>query len=99
MHMNIRNSLDGLKSLLDEAPPACSATQAMLSTAASLGVLGGDLATVSGTGCEVALTAADSDVRMDKVANIQAALASGTYNVTASEVASKMVDAMLGNKR
>jgi negative regulator of flagellin synthesis FlgM len=98
MHMNIRNSLDGLKSLVDEAPPACSATQAMLSTAASLGVLGGDSATVSSAGSEVALTAADSDVRLDKVANIQAALASGTYSVPATEVASRMVDTMLENK-
>ncbi|KAA6464730.1 flagellar biosynthesis anti-sigma factor FlgM [Acidobacteria bacterium AB60] len=32
---------------------------------------------------------------MDKVAAIQAALASGAYNVPASAVASRMVDAML----
>jgi anti-sigma28 factor (negative regulator of flagellin synthesis) len=32
---------------------------------------------------------------MDKVSSIQAALASGTYNVPASAVASKMVDAMM----
>ena len=35
-------------------------------------------------------------VRADKVAQIQAALASGTYNVPASAVASKVVDSMLG---
>jgi hypothetical protein len=46
----------------------------------------------------VALSATDSDVRMDKVASIQAALASGTYNVPASAVASKMVDSMMGVK-
>jgi anti-sigma28 factor (negative regulator of flagellin synthesis) len=33
---------------------------------------------------------------MDKVAAIQQALASGTYNVPASEVAGKMIDQMLG---
>jgi anti-sigma28 factor (negative regulator of flagellin synthesis) len=32
---------------------------------------------------------------MDKVSSIQAALGAGTYNVPASAVASKLVDAML----
>jgi anti-sigma28 factor (negative regulator of flagellin synthesis) len=32
---------------------------------------------------------------MDKVAAIQAALAAGTYNVSALDVASKVVDSML----
>jgi negative regulator of flagellin synthesis FlgM len=36
---------------------------------------------------------------MDKVASIQAALASGSYNVSASAVASKVVDAMLGTRQ
>jgi anti-sigma28 factor (negative regulator of flagellin synthesis) len=35
---------------------------------------------------------------MEKVTSIQAALASGTYNVPASAVASKMVDAMMGGR-
>jgi negative regulator of flagellin synthesis FlgM len=43
-----------------------------------------------------AAAAPDSDVRMDKVAEIQQALASGSYNVPASAVAGKMIDQMLG---
>jgi anti-sigma28 factor (negative regulator of flagellin synthesis) len=35
-------------------------------------------------------------VRMDKVASIQAALASGTYSVPVMAIASKLVDSMLG---
>jgi anti-sigma28 factor (negative regulator of flagellin synthesis) len=35
---------------------------------------------------------------MEKVAEIQAALASGSYNVPSSAVASKVVDAMLGDQ-
>jgi anti-sigma28 factor (negative regulator of flagellin synthesis) len=33
---------------------------------------------------------------MDKVVKVQQALAAGTYNVPSSEVASKMIDQMLG---
>ena len=51
---------------------------------------------MSSAGSEVSLTAGDDGVRTDKVAAIQAALAAGTYNVPASAVASRMVDAMLG---
>jgi anti-sigma28 factor (negative regulator of flagellin synthesis) len=35
---------------------------------------------------------------MDKVAEIQSALASGSYNASAGAVASKVVDSMLGSK-
>ena len=50
---------------------------------------------MSTAGSEASLESASDGVRMDKVAAIQAALASGTYSVPASAVASKMVDAML----
>lgn len=95
--MDIRNSLDGLKSLLgvSQAPP--SAPQSKPPGAASPSALPSDSATLSSAGSHVALTASDSDVRPEKVAGIQAALASGTYNVAPSAVASKMVDAMLGS--
>jgi anti-sigma28 factor (negative regulator of flagellin synthesis) len=36
-------------------------------------------------------------VRTEKVTAVQAALAAGNYNVPASAVASKVVDAMLGS--
>jgi negative regulator of flagellin synthesis FlgM len=96
--MDIRNSLDGLKSLLGVTQPATSATQSKPSSAPGPSALTSDSATFSSAGSQVALTATDSDVRPDKVASIQAALASGTYNVPASAVASKMVDSMLGGK-
>jgi anti-sigma28 factor (negative regulator of flagellin synthesis) len=35
---------------------------------------------------------------MDKVASIQAALAAGSYNVSASAVAAKVVDSMLSDQ-
>jgi flagellar biosynthesis anti-sigma factor FlgM len=96
--MDIRNSLDGLKSLLGVPPTSTSAPQSRTNTVASPSALTSDRATFSSAGSEVALTAADSDVRPDKVASIQSALQAGTYNVPASAVASKMVDAMMGGK-
>ncbi len=96
--MDIRSSLDGLKSLLGVTPPPASASPTKSTSAASPSALSSDSATLSGAGSEVALTAADSDVRPEKVASIQSALESGTYNVSATAVASKMVDSMLGGK-
>jgi negative regulator of flagellin synthesis FlgM len=96
--MDIRSSLDGLKSLLGVAQPPPATNQSKPASVATPSALSSDSATLSSAGSQVALTASDSDVRMDKVANIQAALASGTYNVPASAVASKMVDSMLGEQ-
>jgi negative regulator of flagellin synthesis FlgM len=96
--MDIRSSLDGLKSLLGVTQPPPAATQSKQATAATPSALSSDSATLSSAGSQVSLTAADSDVRLDKVANIQAALASGTYNVPPSAVASKMVDSMMGEQ-
>jgi negative regulator of flagellin synthesis FlgM len=97
--MDIRSSLDGLKSLLG-VTPAAAPPQTRTSAGAQAGsALTSDRATLSSAGSEVASTAADSDVRPEKVAGVQAALASGAYSVPASAVASKMVDAMLGGNR
>jgi negative regulator of flagellin synthesis FlgM len=97
--MDIRSSLEGLKSLLGTSAPAPAAAPFFACCAAAGGSgLGSDRATFSSAGSEVSQTATDSGVRMDKVAEIQAALASGSYNVSAGAVASKVVDSMLGGK-
>jgi negative regulator of flagellin synthesis FlgM len=95
MGMDIRNSLDGLKSLLGVTPAATALAPAKGNAATSGTLLSSDQATLSSAGSEVSLTATDPGVRMDKVAAVQAALAAGTYNVPASAVASKIVDSML----
>lgn len=99
--MDLRTSLDGLKSLLGTTPASVPATSQArnASSASSPGALSSDRATLSSAGSEVSLTTSTSDVRMDKVASIQAALAAGTYNTPASAVASSLVDAMLGNRQ
>jgi flagellar biosynthesis anti-sigma factor FlgM len=43
-----------------------------------------------------ALLNAGSDVRMDKVTQLQAAIAGGTYNVSSADVTNKLIDSMLG---
>ena len=50
---------------------------------------------------QVSFSAASSavsgdDVRTDKVQQLQAAIASGTYNVSAGDVADKVMDSLLG---
>lgn len=96
--MDIRNNVNGLQDLLGVASttqpqgqPAKSATVPTSST------LAGDQATLSSAGATVSQAAGEPDVRLDKVASVQSALAAGTYNVPASAVASKVVDALLGN--
>ncbi len=95
--MDIRNSLDGLKSLLGVTQPSAAPAQPKSTPASTTtSALNNDRATFSSAGSEVSNALSDSDVRMDKVNSIQSQLAAGTYNVPASAVASKMVDAMLG---
>jgi negative regulator of flagellin synthesis FlgM len=94
--MDIRNSLDGLKSLLGVTQPSAAPAQPKSTPAATTNGLNSDRATFSSAGSNVASALSDSDVRTDKVAGVQAALAAGSYNVPASAVASKLVDAMLG---
>ena len=94
--MDIRSSLDGLKTLLGVTAPATPAAQKPRSGAVSdSDLMTADRATLSNAGNEVAQSAAGGEVRAAKVAQVQAALEAGTYNVPASAVATKMVDAML----
>ena len=96
--MDIRSSLDGLKSLLGTAAPTPAAAQPARSGAAGgSSALGSDRVTFSSAASEVSQTASADGVRMDKVSSIQAMLAAGTYNVPASAVASRVVDAMLSS--
>jgi negative regulator of flagellin synthesis FlgM len=54
-----------------------------------------DQASVSSTGGLVAQALSTSDVRSDKVAALQTAIASGSYQVPSADVASKIVDSLL----
>jgi flagellar biosynthesis anti-sigma factor FlgM len=97
MDMDIRSSFEGLKSILGVTPAAPSVPQAKNTVASPSSTLwGSDQATLSSAGSAVNSASADSGVRMDKISAIQSALAAGTYQVSASAVASRVVDSMLG---
>ena len=94
--MNVNNDLQGLQPLL----PSQEVTQAQAgpSGSAARPSAGGaaDQATLSTAASAAAQAAPDSDVRMDKVTAVRQALAAGTYNVPALDVADKMISQMLG---
>lgn len=97
--MDIRNNLESLKTILGVSQTTAATTaqpRTSVQTGASAGI-SGDQAVFSSAGSAVSQAATDSSVRLDKVAQIQAQLAAGTYHVSASAVASKLVDSMLGN--
>lgn len=96
--MEIRNNADGLETLLGVHSTSPAQTQQVRNwTAAGQSAFGGDRATLSSAGTGMAQNALDHGVRADKVAAVQAALAAGTYDVPASALASRLVEAMLGD--
>lgn len=72
-----------------------SALEKVATTAAQAANRSTDQASVSSAGGLVAQIANSSDVRTEKVAQLQAAIASGTYNVPASAVADKLIQHLL----
>jgi flagellar biosynthesis anti-sigma factor FlgM len=93
--MDIRSSLEGLRSIFGATQTTPAAPQTRPGTQTGTSPLSSDLATFSSAANSVAQAGPDSDVRLDKVQSIQAQLAAGTYNVPASAVASKLVTSLL----
>lgn len=58
----------------------------------------GQRVSVSSTAGALAGVSADGDVRQDKVAQLQAAISSGSYQVSSSDVADKLIDSMTGGR-
>ncbi len=94
--MELRNGLDGLKALLGaSAADIVQARQMERNASPEASNLDGDRATVSDAGSEALRTASDEGVRMERVTAVQAALAAGTYDVPANDVAAKVIDSMI----
>jgi negative regulator of flagellin synthesis FlgM len=66
------------------------------STGTTTSLLNADKTVVSTAGDAMFAAMNTSDVRADKVATLQAAIASGTYNVSSQDVAQKLISSMLG---
>ena len=100
--MSYSNGIGDLKQALSAiAPTSATETQQVTSgkakesgTAASRETQA-DEARLSSTGGLIAKALEGSDVRADKVAALQQAIASGTYNVSSSDVAGKMIQSLL----
>jgi negative regulator of flagellin synthesis FlgM len=84
-------NLNSTSSATETAPAAVKASD---TAPASTGTVT-DQASVSSTGGLVAQALNTSDVRSDKVAALQTAIASGSYQVSSADVASKIVDSLL----
>ena len=87
-------NVNGTSQSAEAAAAAAKVSDSSLASASTAPV--SDKTSVSSTGGLVAQALRTSDVRQDKVASLQAAIASETYHVSSSDVASKMVDSMLG---
>jgi len=96
--MDIRNSLESLRSLLGTTPATTPSAGSRNGATQGSSALGTDQATLSNAGSEVSLSAGGDGVRTEKVAAVQAALAAGTYDVPAAAVASKIVDSMMAGR-
>lgn len=96
--MEIRNNAEALNALLgvksSEATKSVKVKDAELNDRRT--AFAGDEATLSGIGAAMQSASGSEGVRLDKVAAVQQALATGTYKVDASKVADNLMDAMLG---
>jgi flagellar biosynthesis anti-sigma factor FlgM len=93
--MIVNNDLQGMQQLFSSQEVTRASTGKAESPSARTDA-GGDEATLSPAASMAARSASDSDVRLDKVSQVQQALSAGTYSIPASEVAGKMIDRMLG---
>lgn len=94
--MEVRKNVDGLQTLLGiGGTPATTGVAPGSTASTAVKSVNGDVATLSHLGAQIQQAGAEPDVRTEKVASVQAALAAGTYQVAPEKVAAKVVDAML----
>lgn len=94
--MNVNNHLQAMQQLFSSQQVTATGTGTARSAGGQRVSAGADEATLSFAASLAAQTPADSDVRTEKVAEVQQALAAGEYNVPSAAVAGKVIDHMLG---
>ena len=92
--MNIRNGIDQINPIFP-SPPKQVGNATPGASVVSQEAISSDQAKLSAAASHVATSAAESEVRMEKVACIQSALLAGTYRVSADKVAEHVISAML----
>ena len=102
--MSYSNGIGNLQQVLSSITPATSpaTSQGVESTdttkshhASTAQAAPADQTNLSSTGGMIAQALQSSDTRPDKIAALQKAIASGSYNVSSSDVAGKMIDSLL----
>jgi negative regulator of flagellin synthesis FlgM len=100
--MTYTNGIGSLQQVLSSISPTQAASQSSQSTeasqqsnAAAAPAKQTDQTDLSSAGGMMAHALEGSDVRADKVAALQQAIGSGSYHVSSSDVAGKMIDALM----
>ena len=79
----------------DEVKPARQQRAQTAGAATDRSLVGADRSVLSSTGGTLLAALSQSDVRTEKVAKLQAAIASGTYKVSSSDVAGSVIASLL----
>lgn len=96
--MNIQNDLQGLQQILGPAGVAPGEMQPAAQDAGKASTAN-DEAHLSTAAYLVAQAVALPDVRTEKVATVQAALANGSYRVSSSDIAASLIDSRKSNQK
>lgn len=102
--MSYSNGINNLQTInpiaTTEPKPVVPANAPGTTANGSGGTVGGagrpDEANLSSTGSLVSQALEGSDIRPEKVAALQQAIATGSYNVPSSDVADKIIQSLLG---
>jgi negative regulator of flagellin synthesis FlgM len=95
--MNVQNDLQGIQQILTSANPSGGARTPAIQDATGASAPG-DEAHLSAAAHLAAKAIAAPEVNTEKVAGVQAALADGSYHVSSSEVADKLIAHMQTNQ-
>jgi negative regulator of flagellin synthesis FlgM len=96
--MNVRNDFSSIGPLPGDTQTAAVEKSSAASPAVSSAIPAVDQAHLSSASALVSHAASLPDVRTEKVQSVQAAIANGTYQVSATDVAQSLISSMLGKQ-